>query len=183
MQAQQLFVVRPGAVEGGCSSSRRIGSAVDIDPAEATVDDLRDAVEEQLGIPQDEQILVAGDRLLTAEASSSPSLLSSLLNTFGFNPSSSSFNRSPTLLELGVEAGNTVHVDRKVRGGGGVIGLLREVKGFYNPFIGLSYWFFPCALNVYGIYKFKHQNFWENKPVRDASAFTGERAPGGGDGH
>lgn len=50
-------------------------------------------------------------------------------------------------------------------------GFWRDVKNLYKPFAAFSFFFFPCAFNMYGIIKFKNLDFYANKSVNDAKGY------------
>lgn len=47
----------------------------------------------------------------------------------------------------------------------------RDVKNLYKPYAAFSFFFFPCAINMYGIIKFKNLDFYANKSVNDAKGY------------
>lgn len=57
-----------------------------------------------------------------------------------------------------------------------------DVGTFYKPWVPFSFFFVPTVVNLYGVYKFQHKQFFENKPNVDASRFGGPKsnAPSGG---
>ncbi|VUC58341.1 conserved Plasmodium protein, unknown function [Plasmodium berghei ANKA] len=41
----------------------------------------------------------------------------------------------------------------------------KDIKSLYKPYTAFSFLFFPCAINVYGIYKFMDSNLPSNDNV------------------
>ncbi|CAA9990911.1 conserved Plasmodium protein, unknown function [Plasmodium knowlesi strain H] len=47
--------------------------------------------------------------------------------------------------------------------------MLRDLRNLYKPYTAFSFLFFPCAINVYGIYKFNNLESLSNKEVAQAN--------------
>lgn len=50
-------------------------------------------------------------------------------------------------------------------------GFFKDLKNLYKPYAAFSFFFFPCAINMYGIIKFKNLDFYANKAVNDAKGY------------
>ncbi|PHJ21135.1 transmembrane protein [Cystoisospora suis] len=59
-------------------------------------------------------------------------------------------------------------------GASGLRFLFKEVSQFVPPWIPMTIVAVPCVANAYGIVKFKHHSFFDNKPNENASKFQGE---------
>jgi len=84
-----------------------------------------------------------------------------------------------SLDELNIKQESTLHLSSPLKGGF-VRRFYKDIKQLFPPWVGFSFWFVPCALNFYGIWKFRHLGFYSNKDVLGANKFTGEPIVGGG---
>ncbi|ETW19003.1 hypothetical protein PFAG_01980 [Plasmodium falciparum Santa Lucia] len=47
----------------------------------------------------------------------------------------------------------------------------KDLRSLYKPYTAFSFFFFPCAINMYGIIKFNNSDYHINKSVTDANAY------------